>query len=1173
MAREPGENEGNSMFPMMVNAIPDAIVAANLDQNVIFINRRAEELFQYTAVEVSQRPVTLLIPSFNLAAFPPGKQNLQERMEARRKDGSTFPVEANLSQGAGEEEGIFVLVLRDITDQKTVNETLTENEAKFRHVFESANVGKSITSVTGEISVNKAFADMLGYKPSELVHKTWQMLTPPEDVPALENKLSAIMKGENDSARFDKRYLHKNGSIVWADVHVSAQRDPTGKLLNFITTVVDISERKLAEQKLFESEERFRSIVEGSPDGFFIQVDSKFSYLNPAACRLFGINSPEELLGRAVIEQIHPDYHERVKERIRRLNQDRSSVNELLELRFLRMDGSEIWVETSGEPIHMDGKNGALVVVRDISRRKEVEKAREESEARFRLLAESAPVGIIITEKNLNILYVSPRVTEYFGYTHEDLPTALDWYRLAYPDEGYRSQVRRQWREAIQQAASDGTEIEPNIFPVTCKDGSTRMVEFRMKDTADLNFVILTDVSERIAAEQETKREQKILQLFIEHSPAAIAMLDRDMRYIAVSRRYLQDYGIQDQDVLGKSHYEVFPDIPERWKEIHRRTLTGSIESCEEDPFPRASGQLDWIRWEIRPWYENEGQIGGIILFSEVITERKKAKEALRNSEEKFSTLFEKTPVPAVLSRFPDFAFMDANDAWMNLFGFSKDEIIGKTSAELGIVRNLERRERAKNSVERHDPIRDLELALFTRDGRKIIALTNIDVVKIGGQEFALNTIYDITDRKNAEEALHRYNERLRNLHNIDQAILQAELVPEAIAAEAIQTLCNLVGCQQGGLGLLDQDGKKLLFSLIAGSEPKRRYLQDLTDSIRAELAQLADKKIEICEEISFEPFGVLSGIPEVRGDQASIRIALQSELGLVGFLYLGWPTPRTFAAEEVEIVNEVGQQIAIAIHQSNLGAALAAHAADLEVRVAERTAQLETSNKDLESFAYSVSHDLRAPLRSIAGFSQILEEDHGGKLDAEGRRLLGIIRSSTHKMDRLITDLLSLSRTGRTQMNIQLINMTGLVQTVYGEIAYPEGRKPCRFKLSALPEVHGDPTLLRQVWTNLISNAVKYTRPKEDCQIEVSGRRENGQCIYTIRDNGVGFDEEYKDHLFGLFQRLHRESEFEGTGVGLAIVQRIIQLHGGQVWAEGKVGVGASFHFSLPEKQESDSV
>jgi PAS domain S-box-containing protein len=238
---------------------------------------------------------------------------------------------------------------------------------------------------------------------------------------------------------------------------------------------------------------------------------------------------------------------------------------------------------------------------------------------------------------------------------------------------------------------------------------------------------------------------------------------------------------------------------------------------------------------------------------------------------------------------------------------------------------------------------------------------------------------------------------------------------------------------------------------------------------------------------------------------------------------------------------------------------------ADLERRVKERTAQLEATNKELESFSYSVSHDLRAPLRAIDGFSRILEEQHSDRLDEECRRLLGVIRENSRKMSDLIDDLLEFSRLGRKPLSRTRIDMKQLVEAIFREIV-TDGWRSHRFVLGSLPPADGDAALLKQVWMNLLGNAIKFSSKSQQPVIEVSGREDGAESVYCVKDNGAGFDMRYYDKLFGVFQRLHGPAEFPGTGVGLATVQRVVTRHGGRVWAEGKVNAGATFYFALPK-------
>jgi len=238
---------------------------------------------------------------------------------------------------------------------------------------------------------------------------------------------------------------------------------------------------------------------------------------------------------------------------------------------------------------------------------------------------------------------------------------------------------------------------------------------------------------------------------------------------------------------------------------------------------------------------------------------------------------------------------------------------------------------------------------------------------------------------------------------------------------------------------------------------------------------------------------------------------------------------------------------------------------AELERRVAERTEQLEVTNKELESFSYSVSHDLRSPLRAIEGFTLILEEDYGSKLDTEGQRLLGVVKDNARRMSMLIDDLLSFSRLGRQAIKPVDINMGELVKEVLEEVLSHTETKYPELVTHSLPNARADRVLLRQVWINLLSNAVKFSSVSAEPLVEIGGQIEGMDSVYYVKDNGAGFDMQYYDKLFSVFQRLHRPEDFPGTGIGLAIVNRVITRHGGRVWAEGKVNAGATFYFTLP--------
>jgi len=238
---------------------------------------------------------------------------------------------------------------------------------------------------------------------------------------------------------------------------------------------------------------------------------------------------------------------------------------------------------------------------------------------------------------------------------------------------------------------------------------------------------------------------------------------------------------------------------------------------------------------------------------------------------------------------------------------------------------------------------------------------------------------------------------------------------------------------------------------------------------------------------------------------------------------------------------------------------------AELQERERRHSEELAAAYQDLESFSYSISHDLQAPLRTIDSFAQILAEDFAERLGEEGNRIIRIIRSGSQHMDQLIVGLLNFARVGRQALALEPIDMTALADAAAAEMrSLYVGPEPT-IEISALPVISADPTVMRQVWCNLIGNALKYSAKRPQPQIKISGRFEAGEAVYQVEDNGAGFDMRYAEKLFGVFQRLHRMEEFSGTGVGLAIVHRIITRHGGRIWASGTLDVGACFQFALP--------
>ena len=414
-------------------------------------------------------------------------------------------------------------------------------------------------------------------------------------------------------------------------------------------------------------------------------------------------------------------------------------------------------------------------------------------------------------------------------------------------------------------------------------------------------------------------------------------------------------------------------------------------------------------------------------------------------------------------------------------------------------------------------------------------------------------------------EAHDKHARRLSILHAIDHAVA-AEESPEVIAGAAIQPLREVLGVARAVVNIFDLAAGEAEWLAAAG---RRRV--HVGAGVRFSMQMMGDVEALKRGEAQLVDTHALPPGPEVDALLASgvhLYMVMPMIAGgeLIGAISFGGEAG-AFPAEQMSIAREVATLLAIAVAQARLYDRVRRHAEELELRVGERTTELLAANKELDAFSYSVSHDLRAPLRAVDGYARMLEEDYADKLDAEGNRLLGVVRASSQQMGRLIDDLLAFSRLGREQLRTRPLQLNDLVREIIDEAQSDRAGRQIDFVVGDLGSVDADPALLKQALANLLSNAIKFTRDRNPAVIEIGTEVKSDTCSadsYYVKDNGAGFDMKYYDKLFGVFQRLHSHAEYPGTGVGLAIVQRVIHRHGGRVWADSKPGVGSAFYFTL---------
>lgn len=674
--------------------------------------------------------------------------------------------------------------------------------------------------------------------------------------------------------------------------------------------------------------------------------------------------------------------------------------------------------------------------------------------------------------------------------------------------------------------------------------------------------VELATVRSRLDAQRAALGEtEERLQLLIDHAPGALAMFDRDMRYLAVSRRWREDYALGERPLLGCSHYEVFPEIQERWKEVHRRGLAGEVVVAEEDRFERQDGSAQWLRWEVHPWHAANGEVGGVMIFTEDITasrtvrialakaleeqkaarlaalnqmedanasrrEAEAANAALAASEARYRGVFEAANVGKSVTQLS--GEIEVNQSFCDMLGYSPEELRGTTWQALTPEEDIGGAQaRMAPLLSGQASAARFEKRYLHKDGSTVWADVSIALQRDdkGQPQHFISTVVNISERKRTEQALRDSEERLR---------------------------LALAAGRQGLYDLNLETGEALVspeYATMLGHDPQT--FRETHEGWRERLHP--DDRARVLKALN----GYLAG------ELASYRVEFRLRTREGGWKWL-------LSLGEIEAWSADGRPLRMLGTHTDIDALKAAEAAlreanaTLEARVAERTAELSAANRELETFAYAVSHDLRAPLRALSGFSQALREEYGEQLQGQAGTYLDRINQAATKMGELIEGILALSRSTRGELRHDRVDISALARQRLSELAEETGRR-VRWEVQDGLAVDGDERMLSSVLTNLIDNAWKYTGSTESPLIRVHSGEVGGLRGFCVTDNGAGFDMKHAQRLFKPFQRLHRDDQFPGIGIGLATVQRIVQRHGGDITACAAPGEGASFCVGLP--------
>lgn len=969
--------------------------------------------------------------------------------------------------------------------------------------------------------------------------------------------------------------------------------------------------------KLALSEQNYRNLIEYAGDAIFIlDEDTRIIDLNENGAILLGF-SREELLQMKISGLVSKEDLDKQVLDIEGVKKKKFAI---IYRELIRKDGSRVHVEISNR---LTEGEGFFAIIRDVTERKKAEIAIKESEEKYRYLFNNNPTHIIIWDlETLKILEVNETVVNNYGYSQEE------WLNMTVLD--YRKPEEHQKiKDFALYMLNNNEPIALSNWKHVKKNGEEMLMEIASHKIIYKNqaaiLSLANNITEQIKVQAELAEKEAQLHLFIEHSPASIAMLDDKLRYLARSNRWMIDYNLVGQEIIGKSHYEVFPEIGENWKEVHQRCLNGAIEKCEEEAFVRADGSIEWLRWEIHPWKKGDGEIGGIIILSEVITERKRATEMFKNQ-------FENSP-DIILYVNKNYIIEAINRG--NQFGETKEDFIGQNCL---MVLPPESREASKEALDhcfQNNERLEVENALkhnrWVRS-RFVPVVTNGEVthVMIFGTDF--------TERKQAEIKLLQSEERYRALtENVSDgiALMDTEFKVSYLSPSA-QNIAGYTFEDIKSVPVIDfvhpdEFEEALQFFLIVFTSPnvplqnQFRVLHKDGHYIWLEgtvLNLLNDENVnslilnfrDITErKKSEEQLALTASIVEssndaiisktIDGTITTWNSGAEMILGYKPDEVLGKNIsiiiPAGIKEEEKEILNEVKMGKAIFHHETQrlkksgelifvsltispimdvLGNVVGAskimrdvtEKKKIEYDLLRYNEDLKKANSELDRFVYSASHDLRAPLKSILGLINIAKMDiQSSTLATESKSLMEImnmLNKSATKLDGFIDDILNYSRNERLELARNEIDFEKLIHEVKSSIKFAEDVREIELDtiVNTNEKIVSDSKRITIVLNNLISNAYKYADPtKEKSFVTVEFNAIDDKIQIVVKDNGIGIEASEIDKIFNMF---HRSTVFSsGSGLGLYIVKETLEKLGGIINVESEFQLGTKFIVELP--------
>jgi len=737
----------------------------------------------------------------------------------------------------------------------------------------------------------------------------------------------------------------------------------------------------------------------------------------------------------------------------------------------------------------------------------------EKREALLRALIDNAPFQIWARNKNEIGIFENQLSRDYFGSIINKKPDI----------KKVPSDIAAVWKSNNRRVLQGEIINEETIYLISGKTRHFQQIIAPIRKGEKIDGIIgfNIDITDRKAAQLAIEKERNTLKTLIETIPDVVFMKDLEGRYITCNHRFEEMMMEKQSNLIGRTDYDFFAkEIAETFRYFDRKAIeSGKPERNLESVVFKNDGHVELLETIKTPVFNSDGSLLGVLGVARDITIVHRVEEALKEREVIFSSIVNQAKDSIALVDIKTARFVEFNANAHESLGYTREEF-----AVMGVA-NIEAKQKPLEVLENLRRLADMGNSVFEtrhrhKNGGQLDVRVSCSVINIRSKQYLSAIWSDITEQKRLQQVLNEKNLIFQSL--MDNS-------PVYIYFKDHQSKYLYVSRN------FEQFYGRPLNEIIGFDAHKFANEQEAKKIIRQDKEIMQSGQVSVNDWSENDRYFTTIKFPIKQVDNPPMLIGFIIDI-----------TERKTAENEIRRLNET-----------------------LERRVEERTAELKAVNKELEAFAYSISHDLRAPLRAIDGFTGILVEDFAKGLGKDGYGICMTINENAKRMGQLIDDLLAFSRLSRSELAFSLVNMKKLAIAVYNDIVTTADRPKINFVVDDLPPINGDYSMMRQVWMNLISNAVKFTSHSPHPDIHISGNSENGWSHFTIRDNGAGFNMKYAGKLFGVFQRLHSLKEYEGTGVGLAIVQRIIARHNGTITANAEVGKGAAFTFDIPCTQQ----